>query len=245
MGEFVNIRGEDLDRSIYRFSTFARLVEHFRTGQMAFVRPEKWDDPFENYIVGVRFETGGGHLDLGLRHTFHGSCWTRKSVSDALWRIYSPDKMSVRIRSTPRILGKCLDTALAKYQRSKWFVGRVTYLPQRKIIEKAATLAQHILKDRSEVAAANSLLFKRNSFAHEDEVRVLVIDRHQKARQGVLKVNLDPHQVVHSVLVDSRASDDLVHVYASYLKEKLGFKGRVSRSTLYSPPERLIVKLPS
>lgn len=245
MGAFIDLGDADLDRPIYRFSTFARLIEHFRTTQMAFVRSEKWDDPFENYIVGVKFMRGSGTLDLGLRHTLHGSCWTRKSVSDAMWRIYSPDKTAVRIRSTPRILGKCLDSGLAKYPNSKWFIGRVEYLPQSRILKNASSLARRIFKDKSEVAAARSLLFKRHSFSHEDEVRVLVLDRHQKSQRGLLKVTLDPYEAVQSVLIDSRASDDLVYVYASFLKEKLGFKGRVSKSALYAPPGRLVVKLRS
>jgi hypothetical protein len=244
MNSYINYGQNELDRPIYRFTTFSRLIEFFRTGEFALARTSMWDDPFENYIVSVRFKTGGGGtLDLALRHVVHGSCWTRKSVSDALWRIYSPDKLSVRIGSTPRLLGAALEAALTKYPRSKWFIGRVQYLPQGSIVRNAAALAKRILQDKSETAAACSVLLKRRSFAHEDEVRVLVIDRHLKSKGGILKVKIDPHKIVRSVMIDSRAPKEVSEMYSTHLREQLGFRGRISKSTLYDLPGRLVVEL--
>jgi hypothetical protein len=243
MDPYINYGKNELDRPIYRFTTFSRLIEFFRTGEFALTTTSKWDDPFENFIVGVRFKIGRGTLDLALRHVVHGSCWTRKSVSDALWRIYSPDKLSVRIGSTPRLLGASLKGALAKYPRSKWFIGRVQYLPQGSIVRSAAALARRILQDKSETAAARSVLIKRRSFAHEDEVRVLVIDRHLKSKGGILKVKVDPHEIVRSIMIDSRAPKEVVEMYRTHLKEQLGFRGRISKSTLYDLPDRLVVEL--
>lgn len=220
-------------------------MEMFRTGEFTLTRTSKWDDPFENYIVGVRFKSGdGGTLDSALRHVVHGSCWTRKSVSDALWRIYSPDKLSVRISSTPRLIGEALTKGLVKCPRSAWFVGQVDYLPQSTIVKRAASLAQAILKDKSEAAAARSVLIKRRSFSHEDEVRVLVIDRHQKGKGGLLKVRVDPHLMIRSVMIDSRTPPDVRAMYEAHLKTQIGFKGRISTSTLYDLPSRLIVDFP-
>lgn len=216
----------------------------FQSGIMVLVRPEKWDDPFENYIVGAKFKIGNGTLNLGLRQTLHGSCWTRKSVSDALWRIYSPDKVSVRLKSTPSLLGKSLDKALARNRYSEWFVGKVNYMPQSKIVRTAVTLAKQILRDHSGMAAAKSLLFKRNAFSHEEEIRVLVLDGHSKSKAGMLRIPIDPHEVIQSVLIDSRAPAEIVSVYTSFLKSQLGFKGRISKSTLYDPLDPLVVEIP-
>lgn len=245
MERFLNLKPEELDRPIYRITTFSRLVEHFRTGKFALVRAEKWDDPFENYIAGATYKQGKGTISLALRQVVHGSCWTRKSASDAMWRIYSPDKVSVRVSSTPRLLGEALDLALSQSPRSSWFIGRVTYLRQSEIVSRAATLAEEILKSDSEAAAARSYLYKRNSFSHEDEVRILVLDRHQRARKGVLPLMLDPFRVIKSVLVDSRAPEAIFDVYKAYLKKELNYQGRVTKSTIYRPPAPLVVQLKS
>jgi len=243
MNPYIDYGQHELDRPIYRFTPFSRLIEFFRTGEFALTRTSMWDDPFENFIVGVRFKIGRATLDLALRNVVHGSCWTSKSVSDALWRIYSPDKLSVRIGSTPRLLGTSLQEALTKYPHSQWFIGRVQYLPQASIVRSATTLAKEILKDKSETAAARSVLLKRRSFSHENEVRVLVIDRHLKSKGGILKVKIDPHKIVRSVMIDSRAPKEVSEMYRTHLVEQLGFRGRITQSTLYDLPDRLVVEL--
>jgi hypothetical protein len=245
MEQFLNLGAVDLDRPIYRITTFARLVEHFRTGKLGLVRAEKWDDPFENYIASTTYKQGNSTVTLALRQIVHGSCWTRKSASDAMWRIYSPDKVSVRVSSTPRLLGEALTQGLIRNPRSSWFIGRVKYLPQREILARATSAAEEILKTRSEAAAASSYLYKRNSFSHEDEVRILVLDRHNRARKGVLNVAVDPFIAIKSVLIDSRAPESIVDVYRTYLKNELGFSGRVTKSNIYRPPEPLVVQIKS
>lgn len=243
MTSFLNFNAREISRPLYRFTTFARLIELFRTKQFCLVRTSGWDDPFENLIVSARYKSKGGHMDSVLRHVVHGSCWTKKPVSDALWRIYSPDKLAVRIGSTPRLLGNALSSGLSKYPRSKWFVGKVQYLPQSVIVRSAASLAKEILTDKSEISAARSVLVKRRSFAHEDEVRVLVIDRHSQSKGGIVRVKVDPHAVVTSVMFDSRAPAEVKDMYKSFLRNDIGFKGRISSSTLYDLPDRLIVEL--
>lgn len=243
MDHFINLLDTDLDRPIYRYVSFARLVEHFKTGKFGLAKTEKWDDPFENYIAGATYKQGQGTIKLALRRIAHGSCWTRKGVSDAMWRIYSSDKLAVRISSTPRLLGAALTTALSKADRSRWYIGSVTYLPQSKILERAENLAKEILKSKSDLAAAKSFLFKRNSFSHEDEIRILVIDRHGRSRGGILSLAIDPFQVINSILVDSRAPEAIFDVYKKYLKTEIGFTGRIAKSTLYRPPEQLVINL--
>lgn len=241
--QFLNIKTSELDRPIYRIISFERLVDLFRTQKLVLAHPTKWGDPFETHVIGANFKRGNVILDRAHRHVIHGQCWTRKSVSDALWRIYSPEKNAVRIKTTPRLLGQALDGALSRTPRSKWFVGRVTYLPQKDIVGRARDLARKMLDDQTETAAAQSLLFKRNSFSHESEVRALVVDRHNRAKAGLVHLKIDPHEMVQGVLIDSRATSSLVEVYSRHLKVELGFQGRISRSTLYDPPEALVVEL--
>jgi len=243
MNSYINFKREEIERPIYRFMSFARLIELFRTRNLGLVRTSKWDDPFENLIVSARYKHGNGGWDSVLRRVLHGSCWTRKSVSDALWRIYSPDKLSVRIASTPALLGSALDQALKKRPNSKWFVGRVKYLPQSIIIKNATKLAKQIVDDKSDKSAAQSVLFKRRSFSHEDEVRVLVIDRHNQSKGGIIRLNVDPHEIIKSIMIDSRTPVDIADMYKNHLKQQLGFKGRISMSTLYDLPDKLIVEL--
>ena len=209
---------------------------------MTLVRPEKWDDPFENYIIDpdVRF-ADGSFIRLVYRQVIHGSCWTKKSVSDAMWRIYSPDKISVRIKSTPEKIGQALENGLKKNKESSWHIGKVQYISQKQVEVKALDFANRFFKSKQDKTAAEALLIKRTSFSHEKEVRVIVVDRNAKSKNGILKIKVDPHQIIDSVLVDSRASEEWFDVYSHYLKNVIGFKGHISKSALYKPIERIQV----
>jgi hypothetical protein len=242
--QFVNFENDLLlDKPIYRFMPFLRLIELMTAKKLTLLRTDLWDDPWENYIVQARFTIGSATTRFRFNRRIFGSCWTRKSVSDALWRIYSPDKLAIRIASTPGLLGAALDAGLPKRLRSSWFVGRVQYLPQSEIAKKAADIAYEIARDRSGAGAARSVLFKRRSFAHEDEVRVLVIDPYTSGRQRLLSIEIDPNAVVKSVMIDSRTPKEIAEMYATYLKRSLGFPHRIAKSTLYDLPEDLRVDL--
>lgn len=86
---------------IYRIVSVERLLQLFQTQQNTLIKPKKWDDPFENFILQSQVRIPTGEIaTFGFRDQFYGQCWTLHSASDAMWRIYSPNKNAVRIRST-------------------------------------------------------------------------------------------------------------------------------------------------
>ena len=58
MSEYININGNEISKPIYRIISFDKLVGIFQSNQMAFVKPEKWDDPFENIIAKTKIALG-------------------------------------------------------------------------------------------------------------------------------------------------------------------------------------------
>lgn len=237
---FINLSTDEIKSPLYRYTDFGRLIEMFSKKEMTFVRPEKWDDPFENYIIDpdVRF-ADGSFIRLVYRQVIHGSCWTKKSVSDAMWRIYSPDKISVRIKSTPEKLGQAMENGLKKSNDSSWYIGKVQYYSQRQVEAKAVDFANRFFKSKQDKTAAEALLIKRTSFSHEKEVRAILVDRNGKSKNGVLKIKVDPHEIIDSILVDSRASYEWFDVYSHYLRTVIGFRGHIAKSALYNPIERI------
>jgi len=122
------------------------------------------------------------------------------------------------------------------------FIGTVEYLTTNQIKGKAKKFTKGVISGDSDKVVAESLLFKRNSFSHEEEVRVLVIDKDDIGTDGVLSINVDPHEIIQSVLIDSRAPSELVDVYTDYLKNALHFNGNVGKSTLYDVPKPMMMK---
>src|SRR5438067_994323 len=102
----LNVAADDWDTPIYRVFSLNRFKEMISTSTLGLVRPSKWEDPFENFVLKsrVRLKTGEIGSLREIRDRWYGQCWTLNRDSDAMWRIYSPDKTGVRVSSTLRKL---------------------------------------------------------------------------------------------------------------------------------------------
>jgi len=237
----IHITKEELERPLYRILPFSRLIEMFETEKLTLLSPSIWDDPFENFILKSTFLINKKKIQFQTRNQCFGQCWTLKSVSDAMWRIYSPDKASVRIKTRVKKLGTSLSSAVAVPDVSA-FMGRVKYLGSKKLNNQAGKLAENILATSGKYLA-KSLLFKRSAFSHEREVRLLYFDHEDMVKGNVFSFKINPHDLIETVLVDPRATEQTVDLYKYYLKNQLNFKGRVKRSVLYDPPKELTIEL--
>ena len=158
-----------------------------------------------------------------------------------MWRIYSPDKTAVRIRTRVNKLGASLSSAVASPNGSA-FIGKVKYFSIKKLYSHAENIAKK-LSSSSNNNFAKSLLFKRNAFSHEREVRLLFFYQEDITQGKVFTYKINPHDLIETVLVDPRATKQTVDLYKYYLKNKFNFKGRVKRSVLYDPPKEFTFEL--
>lgn len=214
--------------------SFPRLIEIFETGKNSLSAPWTWDDPFENFILKSNFNMGGQQVKFAVHNQCFGQSWSMKYESDAMWRIYSPDKSCVRIRTKINKLATSLSSQCSDHKTSA-FIGKVEYFSQKKILPEARKLAKKIA-GKTPNNLARTLLFKRNAFEHEKEIRLIYFGRHRDTKKKRYYYQVDPHDLIESVALDPRASDQLLGVYKHYLRRKIGFKGYIIRSTLYEPP---------
>lgn len=242
MSEYIGISGDDISKPIYRIISFEILVRIFQTNQISLLKPENWDDKYENIIAKTMFKLGtemaNGYFEPGIGNNSHASCWTKIPTSDAIWRIYSKDKKCVRIESTPEVISRNISKWIHCYTNSKLYIGEVVYLPENNIKNEVIKYGKIFQSGDRCKAAAMALLYKRDPFEHEKEVRVIVIDQDNNSKNGALNISIDPHNIIKSVEIDSRAPSEIVDVYMEYLKSSLKFKGSVSRSKLYDKPRR-------
>ena len=115
----IHLTEEDLDKPIYRIFSFKRLEEIFKEKKLTLAKPKKWDDPFENFILN---STGtlpdGREFQIGFRDNYYGQCWSLTVESDAMWRIYSPEKDGVKVKTTIRKLFQPLFEAGEIYHKT-------------------------------------------------------------------------------------------------------------------------------
>lgn len=91
--------------------------------------------------------------------------WTRES--DAIWRIYAPQKDGVRVTSTPKELLYALSTATGNGSN---FIGKVKYYTKEKLTQTLNDfkLIKRLKTNSNDIDFAMTLLMKRIPFKHEN-----------------------------------------------------------------------------
>lgn len=238
--QLIHLSQADLRKPIYRVFNVQRLIEICSSRKNTLVRPQKWDDPFENFIL-TRAVAAKQRMypDITVGATFYGQCWTNLEESDAMWRIYSPDKNGVKVKTT---IGKLLNSLIkATNGAGECFVGKVSYLEDgalRGKLEDKSWLLDEAARSRGR---ANTLLFKRSEFSHEHEVRLLYLAPHINPNDvqpdgGLFSYRIEPLRLFDSIQFDPRISDELFGVYKHYLETKVQFKKSINKSKLYQLP---------
>lgn len=171
-------------------------------------------------------------------------CWCMNGVSDAMWRIYSPNNLSVRIRTTRTKLRKAMDgVGKLGYKRR---IKNVEYVSTINLTERARNIAQSLKLKFNPSEAADLLFLKRNAFQHEDEVRALIYCENAP-RDALLRgqsLKIDGHELVESILLDPRVPKHFAAAMKAYLQGAVGFKGIVQKSALYGEPEIINARVP-
>lgn len=238
---FLHLTEKDLDRYIYRIVSLERLKELFKTGNNVLVKPRKWEDPFENFILRSKVRlTSGEIIEYNFHDRFYGQCWSFHKASDAMWRIYSPKSNGIRIRTTVRQLATSLYSSLDSLPEVKCCLGKVLYLNQSRL----KTYSNDIFDDDG-ISVENlfkSLLAKRPAFIHENEVRLLYFELDDNCyKNDVFKYKIDPHSLITQIMIDPRADKKQADKLKEHITRTTGFKGEIKRSLLYAFPEDMVL----
>jgi hypothetical protein len=231
---FLNLTEEEKDQPIFRVITIDRLFELFKEKNNVLVNPKKWGDPFENFIMNSLIEFKSGiSISTGFRENMYGQCWTKTRESDAMWRIYSPLKNGVRIATTPRKLLKALSNC-SQSPKNECFIGKVKYLTTEKLKNFKKKNGAELIMDKSGIRLAQSLLFKRTPFKHENEIR-LIYNSYGKFESELLKFEIEPLNLIDDIVFDPRIKYEEYRKYEKQLRE-LNFKNKIVKSNLYQIP---------
>ncbi|MCI5145429.1 MAG: DUF2971 domain-containing protein [Candidatus Electrothrix sp. AR3] len=232
---------------IHRIFSFERFIDFVRNQWLALVRPACWEDPYENPLNREIIETSTGKK-LRLPHfekNLFAQCWSICSESDAMWRIYSSDKRGVLVSASARDL---LQYGKTQYEAplEQVFLGKViynTHAQLQKMLESKEFLRSVLCAPGYSHNSSSVLLHKRDSFEHEEEVR-LIISRHISEVPGeVARFEIPLPKVVLQVTLDPRLTPEEFE-RSSYLISRAGYTGYIEQSKLYSTPE-LKLEIPS
>ncbi len=173
---------DDPETKIWRYMDFRKFVDILDTKSLFFSRSDTFDDHFESSYPqlsvterpqdfveqGVPEETAQLVSDLSktFRRFVALNCWHMNSYeSAAMWRLYLKSNEGMAIQSTYGQLVKSFHQS-----EDQIHVGVVSYIDY----------------DSDRIPGLNVLrpfLYKRKSFAHENEIRTLIV-RHPAFAEG-------------------------------------------------------------
>lgn len=218
-----------VDKSVtrlYRIMDFSRVVQIFERKELYFANPSTWDDPYEQLIKHAK------------DHALFGQCWSRSGTSDALWRIYSKDGMGVRISTTEEQLRAVIKAGI-KDKEYRHRIRSVEYVSLRDLNARAKIIAANQKSFLDVGETVDMLYVKRTAFSHENELRATIYCPSEVRAEGKkgITIPVDPHSFINRILLDPRASNELVDSFKFFFKKKLGFQGEVAQSVLYRKPK--------
>ena len=146
------------------------------------------------------------------------NCWhENEHESAAMWDLYLKSNEGIAIRSTFGKLIGCFEND----HRPAVHIGRVRYLDYQK--EK--------LPDDNELYP---FMYKRKSFAHENEIRALIYDEKEAEKSGIF-IPVDVTRLIEKIYVAPTA-ESWIHDLVVSLTKKYELNIEVIKSRLFDDP---------
>ena len=201
------LNGVDEDTPIYKYMPFNYTVAMIQNRQLVLDKVSTWQDVYENFMLKQDcYLNDGTPVDvINQANGIYGQCWTVRAESDAMWRIYSPNKDAIRIKTT---VGKLFDTLyLTNNNMADTYIGRVVYQDQTQIDAGVQALSPIASMDflRNVIKGA---FVKRLEFDHEEEVRIIrMLDSQDMLLAGNLLFFNIGADFIEELCIDPRVDD--------------------------------------
>lgn len=224
----------------YRVFKKEHFIKMLRENKNTLVHVSKWDDPYEAFLLRNEL-INASNEKLSLKELYkdiYGQCWSlNQNETDATWRIYSPEKNGVLVKTT---IGKLWDGFYDVNNPNAHFsfsIGKVTYHDEVDLLSEFRGKRIDDIISLNMEPAIQTLFLKRKEFQHENEVRLIFNDSNSYAQDGLYKYDIIAKDLIESVVADPRMNDDdykcLENIVQSYNIE-------IKKSTLYQLPPSLL-----
>lgn len=238
----------DLSTKLYRVMSLERLKQVISQKKLTLVRPAKWNDPYENFVLNATAHLAGGTKASlsGLRDLWYGQCWSLKEECDGLWRSFRSLGHNVKVKVEAGNLMGCFYDILNQFHSVSYFIGKVKYVPEKEIKNFFSKDFNLLAEGGQPMAFVIGLLTKRIQFAYEEEVRLLFKNPNNDAQDLSLVKNpwnnsdlfdfsIDPNTLLEEITIEPWVSPaDYQQIRVDLAA--LGYHGPVNRSSLYDAP---------
>lgn len=227
------------DTPIYRVIRAEHLIGMVSNCNNTLLHISAWEDPFEAFLL--QQEVHDAHHNPVDISTFYenvyGQCWSlNDKETDATWRIYSPEKDGILVKTT---FGKLWDGFYNPRFKSAPFsfaIGKVSYHDEIDIVSTFNGYHFSDILDDQLVKITKSLLIKRREFEYENELRIIFHNCDKMAYfispegKKLLSYKIEPQSFIDDLVADPRMPDTVFN----HLKSTLISAGfHIKKSALY------------
>ncbi len=210
------------DYSIYKIMPLKFFLTWLENKQVRLEQISSWDDKFELFLFKQKYRS---NYDKELKEVnieavskaIYGQSWSLCPESDAMWHIYSPNCLSVKIHTTTNKLIKALEGCSPSKSHMITYLGRVNYYSLEALLNRITTIyvPNGVTLEETMVC---SLFDKRDVLSYENEFRWAIIRATQTECNGYkqdvpikpyLLLDIDPKCFVDEVCFDYRLDDNL------------------------------------
>ncbi len=216
------------DTKLYRFIPIEGLLDHLLNKQFVFIKYKLFDDPWEGFYHKGFHEVNDydSYSVMGENRPFI-MCFTKRRVSEAMWRIYSRNAKGAQIVTT---VGRLKNLVAGCYADFDCYLKKIIYNDD---IEKEDFFVKNFPNATMQEKAVECLFRKKEAFDYEEEVRLVLYSKTDRPYTNIHPLYSDPNDVIESIILDPRIDEKAEDLQIRTLK-KLDFKGIVAKSKLYS-----------
>ena len=188
--KFVFGEAETPAEPIYKYTLWKNAKASLKDRYFWMSNPSVWEDPFEKYFLNAQYEDSAGNLmGFPFKNKVFCNCLTPDHNSEAHWITYAKKRLGVSLRiDVKELVDKLNLFGKANHNNYKVYLGKVSYLKQSQI--QANSILDIPLYEDSKGRlvtrdignpdfCANLMLLKRNSFKHDNEVRLIIIQKNE------------------------------------------------------------------
>jgi hypothetical protein len=213
---------------LYKYMGLSQFLSLVENRQTFITRIRRWQDTWEAPSYQLPVERDDGQLEYSvwnLSEEMFGQSWSLHSESDAMWRVYSPDREGLVVQTTAGKFDLMDEIRFA-------VLGPVIYYDN--LSDGLAEIKKEDHKDNPFVEA----FLKRKAFEYEAEVRLITVNEERCLGMRYkdcdrIYIALDPIEFIESITVDPRSADWYVNTLQTYCA-RAGLTVVPKKSGLYS-----------
>ena len=226
-------RIESFNLVMYKYIRLDYVLNMLDTKIFRFDNIKKWEDVYENFVDKEEINLLNSKHDDMPSSVYYGQSWTNLEESDAMWRIYSPDRCSVRVMTVYPLLFNVIANYVIKYKDNPLWptIDRVYYADESEINKWLLSNSPMNYWAFNELQN-EGLFVKRREFEHEQEVRVILRGIYKYAKDYV-ELDFDPNEVFREIVIDPRTNGEEYSQLRNALVAHGYDSSKIRRSTLY------------